>query len=198
MFLLSSLYDDRRDRSILFWKSMPVSDTLTVLSKLITALVAVPLVYLAGVIVVQLAALLMLTMGSIGTEVSAWETLWGPASLLRNWFTYLGAIVFYSFWALPFFGWLLAVSSFAKSVPFFWAVGVPIGLVISERIVTGDSLIRDWIGNHILPIGFIREENFTLSDIQYQVFSLEMLSAVVVGGALVFAAIWLRGRADEI
>jgi ABC-2 type transport system permease protein len=34
-YLLGALYDDRRDRSILFWKSLPLSDTSTVLSKVI-------------------------------------------------------------------------------------------------------------------------------------------------------------------
>lgn len=197
-YLLSCLYDDRRDRSILFWKSMPVSDTATVLAKLVTALVVVPVVYLGGIAVLQIVALLLMTMGTIGTEISAWEMLWAPASVIGNWMTYLGAVIFYSLWALPFFGWLLTVSSFARSVPFAWAVGVPLGLTISERIFTNQSQVADWMSNHIIPVRFISQEHFSFSDILYQVLSLQMLSAILVGGALVLTAIWLRGRADEI
>ena len=197
-YLLSCLYSDRHDRSILFWKSMPVSDTLTVLSKLATALVVVPLVYLAGIAFMQLVALLLLTIGTFGTEISAWDTIWGPASVFGNWFTYIGAVAFYSLWALPFFAWLLAVSSFAKSVPLAWALGVPFALTISERIFTNQSVVADWMGNHIIPVRFMSQENFSLADIPYQLLSLQMLSAVVVGGGLVFAAIWMRGKADEV
>ena len=54
-YLLGALYEERRDRSILFWKSMPVSDVMTVASKLVTALLVVPLVYLVGIATLQLA-----------------------------------------------------------------------------------------------------------------------------------------------
>ncbi|MBT4160093.1 MAG: hypothetical protein HOC70_13960 [Gammaproteobacteria bacterium] len=197
-YLLSCLYDDRRDRSILFWKSLPVSDGLTIASKLLTALLVVPLVYLVGIAVLQLSGLVLLTFGSFGTEISAWETVWAPANIFSNWFRYLAAVIFYSFWALPFFGWLLAISSFAKSVPLVWAMGLPFALTIAERIFTSQSTIGNWMGNHTIPIRFLSREHFSLSDLQYMIFSLEMLSAIVVGGGLVFLAIWLRGRADEI
>jgi ABC-2 type transport system permease protein len=128
-YLLNTLYEDRRDRSILFWKSLPVSDALTVFSKLLTGLIIVPVVYLAFIVVLQLSSLAILSLGTIGTEVPVWATLWGPATLFGNWFNYIALLTFYSFWALPFFAWLLAVSAFAKSVPLVWAIGVPIALL---------------------------------------------------------------------
>lgn len=198
IYLLDSLYRDRKDRSILFWKSLPVSDTLTILSKLLTGLLVVPLIYLAGVAVLQLFGLIMLTLGTLGTEISAWEVLWAPADVFANWFRYIAAVVFYSVWALPFFGWLLAVSAFAKSVPLVWALGVPLAVSITERIFTGQTSLSDWISNHTIPVRFLSSEHFSFSAIPDQVFSLQMLSAIVVGGALVSLAIFLRGRADEI
>ncbi|MGC1458667.1 MAG: hypothetical protein WA825_10345, partial [Steroidobacteraceae bacterium] len=51
MYAGDCLYAERKDRSILFWKSMPVSDTLTVLSKLLLVVVLVPLgVYLVSLV----------------------------------------------------------------------------------------------------------------------------------------------------
>ena len=197
-YLLNSLYEDRKDRSILFWKSLPVSDTLTVVAKLITALIVVPLVYLAGIVVLQLVGLILLTVAALNTDIAIWATIWSPANILAKWLVYLGLIGFYSIWALPFYAWLLAVSSYAKSVPLVWAIGVPFALSIAERIVTGRSIVSEWISIHSLPVSFLNANTPIIDNIQSNLFSLQMLSAIVVGGGLVVVAIWLRSRADEI
>jgi len=197
-YLLACLYDDRRDRSILFWKSLPVSDALTVTAKLVTALIVVPLVYLAGIAVLQLSALVFMTLGAWSADLSAWELLWGPAELFGNWFQFIAVFLFYIFWALPFFAWLTVVSAFARSVPLAWAIGIPFGISIAERIFTSQSAVADWMANHTIPVRFMGEHGASVGDMQAQMFSLDMLSAVVVGMVLVGCAIWLRGRADEI
>jgi len=197
-YLLDSLYRDRRDRSIFFWKSMPVSDAMTVISKLVTGLWLVPLVYLLGVALLQLAAMVMLSIAAIGTEISMVETVWGPAPLLSNWIQYLGALLLYSLWALPFFGWLIAVSAYAKSVPLVWVIGGPLAMTIVERIVVEQPLFASWMWDHMIPLIFSNMEQSVADNIVNQLLSLQMLSAVVVGGVLVFIAIWLRGKADEI
>ena len=197
-YLLYSLYDDRRDRSILFWKSMPVSDAMTVISKLVTGVWLVPLIYLLGVAILQLAAMGMLSFATLGTEISMWETVWVPASIFSNWIRYLGALMFYSFWALPFFGWLVAVSAYAKSVPLVWVLGVPLALTIVERVVADESLLANWMWDHIVPISFLNQEQSVTDNIWSLLLSLQMISAVAVGGVLIFIAILLRGKADEI
>ena len=197
-YLSDSLYRDRRDRSIFFWKSMPVSDAMTVISKLVTGLWLVPLVYLLGVALLQLAAMAMLSIAALGTEISMVETVWGPAPLLSNWIQYLGALLLYSLWALPFFGWLIAVSAYAKSVPLVWVIGVPLAMTIVERIVVDQPLFASWMWDHMIPLIFSNMEQSVADNIVNQLLSLQMLSAVVVGGVLVFIAIWLRGKADEI
>jgi ABC-2 type transport system permease protein len=193
-YLLGSLYHDRRDRSILFWKSMPVSDATTVISKLVTGLWLVPLVYLVAVAILQLASIMVLSVAALGTETSMWKTLWGSASIFSDWVQRLGGLMFYSFWALPFFGWLIAVSAYAKSVPFVWVVGAPVALAIVERVVTRDSQLADWMWEHTAPFGFLEQGPSMMDDM----WSLKMVSAVAVGGVLIIIAIWLRGKADEI
>jgi ABC-2 type transport system permease protein len=197
-YLSYSLYDDRRDRSILFWKSMPVSDAMTVVSKLVTGLWLVPLIYLVGVAILQLAAMGMLSIVTLGTETSAWEAIWEPASIFSNWIRYVGVLMFYIVWALPFFGWLIAVSAYAKSVPLVWVLGVPLALTIVERVVADESLFADWMWDHVVPISFLNQEQSVTDNIWSLLLSLQMMSAVAVGGVLIFIAIWLRGKADEI
>ncbi len=198
LYLLGALYDDRKDRSILFWKSLPVSDAMTVLSKLLTALVIVPGVYLLGVIVLQLSALLFVTLSSFGTDISAFDTVWRPAAVFSTWARYVGLLFFYALWALPFFGWILAVSAYAKSAPLAWAVGVPLAIRIVEAIFTSQARVGDWMQDHIIPISFLDHHRPIAENAGSYLFSLQMLSALVVGGAFIYLAIWLRGKADEI
>ena len=49
-YCLDALHGERRDRSILFWKSLPVSDLTTVLSKLSIPLVVLPLLTFAVIV----------------------------------------------------------------------------------------------------------------------------------------------------
>ena len=58
-YCLDALHGERRDRSILFWKSLPVSDLTTVLSKAIIPLAVLPAIAFALVVCVQLIMLLM-------------------------------------------------------------------------------------------------------------------------------------------
>jgi hypothetical protein len=140
----------------------------------------------------------ILSVVTLGTEISMWETVWRPASIFSNWLGYLGALIFYSFWALPFFGWLIAVSAYAKSVPLVWVLGVPLALTIVERVVADKSLLANWMWDHIVPISFLNQEQSVTNNVWSLLLSLQMISAVVVGGVLIFIAILLRGKAEEI
>lgn len=197
-YLLGSLYDDRKDRSVLFWKSLPVSDAMTVVSKLLTGLIVVPLVYLAGVMLLQLSALIFVSISASGTDISAVDTIWRPAALFSTWTRYIGLLLFYGLWALPFFGWLLAVSAYAKSAPLAWAAGIPLAIRVVEAIFTDQTRVGDWMQDHIIPISFLDQHRPIAENAFSYLFSLQMLSALVVGGAFIYLAIWLRGKADEI
>ena len=100
--------------------------------------------------------------------------------------------MFYILWAMPFFGWLIAVSAYAKSVPLVWVLGVPLALTFVERVVSDETLLANWMWDHIVPEKSVRDEMWS------QLLSMQMISAVAVGGVLIFIAIWLRGKADEI
>jgi len=125
-YCLNALYDDRRDRSILFWKSLPVSDTLTVLSKAGMAMVAVPVIVAVISFVTSLTMLLLGTLFMAFKGVNLFgELLASPAFWLSP-FRMLSLVPVYLLWALPTVGWLLMVSSWARSKVFLWAVGAPL------------------------------------------------------------------------
>jgi len=125
-YALGSIYDERRDRSILFWKSMPISDTQVVLSKVTWALVLAP----------TLAVGIGLAIGVVQWLITgAWQAFNGipgasamvtDSHPLRVTMQVLSNIPVYAMWALPTIGWLMLCSAWARSKPFLWAVLVPI------------------------------------------------------------------------
>jgi len=129
-YLLGALYDDRRDRSVLFWKSLPLSDTQTVLSKVLVAALLAPLISLAATIALHLAILSLLSVHVMFYGVNPLTVIWGPAEPLSIWLRPLAAVPVNALWALPCMGWLLLVSSFVRSKPFLWAVLLPIAVGI--------------------------------------------------------------------
>ncbi|MEO8162006.1 MAG: hypothetical protein ABI588_11365 [Arenimonas sp.] len=125
-FSLGCLFDERKDRSVLFWKSLPVSDTETVLSKVAMALVGAPLLTFAFAMATSLAALLIILLGAAASGLNLFGGVLGSAAVYTAPFQLLAMLPVYLVWALPTVGWLMMVSSWAKTKVFLWAVGVPV------------------------------------------------------------------------
>jgi ABC-2 type transport system permease protein len=145
-YLLDCLYADRKDRSILFWKSMPISDTATVLSKLGTALILIPLVYF---VFADLTTLLMAFIISIRARASAGSPLWRGDSWLQLQAVWLYVIATAAIWYLPIAGWLLAVSAWAKRAVILWFLLPPLALALAERVFLGTHVIAGQIAARI-------------------------------------------------
>jgi ABC-2 type transport system permease protein len=132
-YCLGAMFEERRDRSILFWKSLPVSDQMTVLSKVAMALIVAPLISIAVGIAISFVMLFMLCLGLafhgmnyFGLLLSNPDFYLAPLRLIAMWPIYV-------LWAVPTVGWLLMVSAWARSKVFLWAVGAPIiSLVIAK------------------------------------------------------------------
>jgi ABC-2 type transport system permease protein len=199
IYLVGSLYEDRKDRSILFWKSLPVSDFSTVGVKIFTALIAVPVVYFICIVVVQLALLIVATLAAIGHDVAIWDHLVAPSDMIGRWVRMIGFILVDAIWSLPFFGWVILVSAFATSVPLAWILGIPIALSIIEMIFTSNNAIVSWWFAHAKPVNVFRDGHLLgVTDLFRHLLSVDALVGVVVGVVFVGVAIWLRGRGDEI
>jgi ABC-2 type transport system permease protein len=130
-YLLGALYDDRKDRSILFWKSLPISDLDTVASKVVTAVVTAPVFAFMIAVAVQIAALLLLSVACLVVGLNPWTMLWSPAHLPSYWLQTFAMVPINALWALPAVGWLLLVSAFARSKPFLWGVMLPIAVGVA-------------------------------------------------------------------
>jgi len=138
-YAVDALYGERRDRSILFWKSMPVSDTVTVLAKLSIPLLLLPLLTFAVTFVTQ-AIMLLLGMMRAGTG------LWGHLGLGSMWWSELfHLLAFHGLWWAPFWGWFLMASAWARRAPLLWATLPPLGVAFAEKIAFGTSHFGNWL-----------------------------------------------------
>lgn len=120
VYCLDALYGERRDRSILFWKSLPVSDRTSVLSKAIVPLAIMPLLTFVIVVATQFIMLLISTAVLLpsGLAGTTWQLLPWP----RLWLILSYGLVTSALWEAPVFAWLLLVSSWARRATFLWAL----------------------------------------------------------------------------
>ena len=223
-YLLGALYDDRKDRSILFWKSLPASDTLTIASKLVTAMVVAPLIFLVVMIATHILMALIGAVFVLFADGNPWSLFISVANPFKAWAMIAASWFAQSIWALPGYAWLLLVSSFAPRVPLLFALLPPVVVTILQGWIeflrtftlknNVGSIIKDWIFNSpaILTAEFDNQEaeialgvpltsdfdhSVTLANMLDRLFSLQMAVGLVVAAVFLTVALWLRRRATE-
>ena len=224
-YCLGALHDERRDRSLLFWKSLPVSDAMTVLSKVLLAAVVAPLITLCIGLALSLLVLLIgcFLLLSHGTNVFG-EMLFAPDLYLTP-LRVFALLPLYVMWALPTVGWLLMVSSMARSKVFLWAVGTPLALgllllwaekmmgfgvnaawfisnIVSRlllSVVPGAWIIFDEVGlQELVPVRGRMTPPETLFDLSWGTLGhANVWIGVAAGAAMIAVAIWMRRRREE-
>jgi ABC-2 type transport system permease protein len=132
-YCLDALHGERRDRSILFWKSLPVSDLTTVLSKASIPLVVLPLLTFAIIVTTQWIMLLLSTVVLLGSGLSV-ATLWTHVPLFQMSLMLLyHLLTVHALWYAPIFGWMLLVSAWARRATFLWAVLPLLAIGVVEK-----------------------------------------------------------------
>jgi ABC-2 type transport system permease protein len=126
-YSLGALYDDRRDRSVLFWKSLPISDRDTVLSKAVSALLVAPSIGMLAGVLTGIATVLVYAVFMAFHGQNFFGIFFVDAHPIRVILLALATIPVAALWALPTVGWLMLCSAWARSKPFLWAVGLPVG-----------------------------------------------------------------------
>lgn len=137
-YFTTCLFDERRDLSIYFWRSLPVSDALSVGVKLITGALIVPTIFMLAatfvVLIFLVLAIIVCTVLSLGYDVSLWG-LWGSADIISNLTAIWLSLLPYALWMFPVFAWLMLASMFANKAPFLWAILPIVGLLLIESFV---------------------------------------------------------------
>lgn len=220
VYLLDCLYAERKDRSILFWKSLPISDASTVLSKVVSATVLAPVIAVIAGIVVGMLQLLIVAITLSFHGINVWQLL-VLAHPFKVMFNLIGYIPLYVLWALPSVGWLLLCSAWARNKPFLWAVALPVatGLLISWFGIMGlFNLPTTWFWRNVVQRSLLSVFPGTGSlfgGMPHHVSSIDGLNAldlgstyqllgspdlwigVAAGAALLAGAIWFRRWRDD-
>jgi ABC-2 type transport system permease protein len=222
-YCLGALYDDRRDRSVLFWKSLPISDRATVLSKVLTAMVVGPLISVAAAAVTGTLFLLLITVFGAFHGVNLVSLLWGKGAPLTVAAHLVAFLPVQMLWALPTVGWLLLCSAWARSKPFLWAVALPVGagvVVSMGDLMRSLSMPDAWFWQHIVarlllsffPASWVDASALIRDDVQspdqllkfvdlgnmYSVFgSADLWVGAVAGIAMLVGAVYFRRKRDE-
>lgn len=147
-YSLDALYGERRDRSILFWKSMPVSDSTTVLSKAIIPILILPLVTFAVTVATQAVMLLgsAAVLAANGLSVSLFSDDLSLLAISRINFGHL--VGFHGIWWAPLYAWLLLASAWATRLPFLWAALPPAAIVVIERVAFNTGHVSGLLQNY--------------------------------------------------
>jgi ABC-2 type transport system permease protein len=218
-YALDSLYAERKDRSILFWRSIPVTDSETVLSKLLTTLIVIPLVTFAIVLVTQLLVLLSLSVQIDFRGGSPWQMIWVVAPFADTWAATLLLLLAMPLWLSPFIGWFLFVSAFTKRSPLLVAAMPIVLLPMFEKLFFGSSMLAEaffvrtakfplFVGVDNMDLIFQEGDDLArLAEAELSVFGLldlgnflaspQLWIGVVVCGLFTAAAIYVRRYRDE-
>jgi len=149
-YCVDALYGERRDRSVLFWKSLPVSDVTAVLAKAAIPIVVLPLVTFAATVAVQTVMLVSSTIALAAAGLSA-SMVWQHVSLFEIWRINFGHLVaFHGLWYSPLYAWLLLASAWATRVPFLWAALPPVAVAIVERVAFNTRHFQTLVLDHFL------------------------------------------------
>jgi ABC-2 type transport system permease protein len=224
-YCLGALHDERRDRSLLFWKSLPVSDFTTVMSKLLLAVVVAPLITMGIAIVLGLVILLATCVMLLTHGTNLFGAVFSSPDLYLTPLRLVGLLPVYILWALPTVGWLLMVSSMARSKVFLWAVGTPI--IFSMLMLWAEKALQfgidtGWFFSHVtnrILLGVVpgswlafskdtiaiahEEHKLALPDAIFNA-SWSTLGGVSVwigaaaGVAMIATAIYMRRRREEV
>ncbi len=157
-YCLGTLYDERKDRSVLFWKSLPVSDRDTVLSKVVSALVVAPTLAIGAAIVTMFIFLIMISAFVLLHNGNPMQLIWSPGSPLKVAANLIACIPVYALWALPTVGWLMLCSAWSRSKPFLWAILLPVFswiIVAWFGLMNVFSLDAGWYGRNIVARGLV-------------------------------------------
>lgn len=200
-YCMDALHGERRDRSILFWKSLPVSDVTTVLAKASIPLVVLPLMCFA-ISVAMHVVMLVVSSAVLIVKGQSVALLWSQLSVGRMWLLLLyHFLTAHALWPFPVYCWLLLVSAWSRRAPLLWAVLPVLALGGIERITHQSWKILELVGGRLIgmapafetiPPGKFPSGPMTHITLERFVSSPGLWIGLVLAAAFLAAAVRLR------
>ena len=195
-YSLSTFADERKDRSLIFWRSLPVSDLTTVMSKLVFIVVVIPLLVLPNLILLQLVASLSVSIYFVSNDIVPFGYVW-TSYFISDWFRIIFSLWAQALWSLPIFLWLMLSGTYFKK-PVICAVVPLVALVVLEGIIFKANNVQEFIENRLgfwsradsFPIQYEEARVVDITDVYLmittQAFWIGMIASAVLVAGIVF------------
>ena len=204
-YSLDALNAERKDRSILFWKSMPVSDRTTVLSKAVISLAVIPAVALAIALAMQ-AVLFVLAAIVLAAKGIDSGPLYASLPIVPIILSFVYGVAVHALWYAPVYA-LLLVASAAVRRPFLWIVVPVIVVQVLEKVAFNTGYAGAFIKYRLLGAmgeafkpGALKEPITSLTQLDPGRFfaSPGLWLGLAAAGVLLFIAIRLRRSKEPL
>ena len=192
-YSLSTFADERKDKSLIFWRSMPISDLTTVLSKLLFVIIIVPLLVMPNIILLQSVAMLSASIYFVTNDIVPFGYLW-TSYFITDWFRIIFSLWAQALWSLPIFLWLMFAGTYARR-PVIGAAVPLVVIVVLERIIFKTNEVWEFIDNRL---GFwSRADSFPIASEEIRVVDISdiilMLSTQAFWVGMIASTILVAG-----
>lgn len=206
-YFSTCLYDERKDMSILFWRSLPVSDAASIGVKLLVGALIIPTMFmLAATALVILAGLVFFVfclIFSLGYDVSMWGVFLSGNWISNLLFTWANIIPF-TLWMLPLFAWLMLASMYANKAPLLWAILPVVVVLLVESFLVSyfgfedrffAQLIMEYfsLAKHTIETQVIKPDGVAILPFRIMMEKVSIV-ALLVSAGLLYATYWLRAN----
>ena len=209
-YFVTCLFDERRDQSVMFWRSLPVSDKMTIASKVLTGAIVIPVIFFMAATLLMLFILVLAVIAcsvlSIGFDISLWGMLAGADIISGVGYIWL-TLVPIAIWLLPLYSWLMLASIYANKAPFLWAVLPIVALLVIEGIVVHYlHLSQPFFGHFLMDYFSMTPEHLTevsanqdmsRSETLWMLISQIDYRTVLISAGLLFTTYWFRVNKQE-
>jgi ABC-2 type transport system permease protein len=202
-YSLSTFADERKDRSLIFWRSMPVSDLTTVLSKLLFVIFVVPLLVLPNIILLQSVSIVSASIYFVSNDIVSFGYLW-TSYFISDWFRIIFSLWAQALWSLPIFLWLMLAGTYARR-PVIGAAVPLVATIVLERIVFKTNEVLEFIENRLgfwsradsFPIASEEIRVVDISDIMLMLSTQAFWIGMIASAILVSGIIYTRSKNNE-
>jgi ABC-2 type transport system permease protein len=201
-YSLGTFFEERKDKSIIFWRSLPISDLKTVLSKVFVVVFVAPLIILPALIFLHMVALLSASIYFAVSDIVPFTWIWNAYSIV-DWFRIIFSLWMQLLWSLPIFAWLMLAGAYSRK-PIVAAILPLVGLIALERVVFGSAVflataierIQPWSLMSSFPKQYEQLRVVEIADIPLLLATQEFWYGILISILLIGAIVYIRSRGE--
>ena len=201
-YSLGTFFEERKDKSIIFWRSLPISDLETVLSKVFVVVFVAPLIILPALIFLHMVALLSASIFFAVSDIVPFTWIWNAYSI-TDWFRIIFSLWTQLLWSLPILAWLMLAGAYSRK-PIVAAVLPLVGIIAIERVVLGSGVflataierMQPWSLMSSFPKQYEELRVVEIADIPLLLATQEFWYGMLISVLLISVIVYIRSRSE--